>query len=134
MSNDRQFQEPSSISEATARKRMLELDIMNIERQLAEPVRVLEEGRPMPTKQYRSWRSKAHASLVFKRAEQVYLKDWIKERRRQIEAGKLGIQGMDEPKELLLKTRQELKKLLADSDTDIPALYNAIDQYLQHVA
>lgn len=132
MANDRQYQEPRSISEATARKRALERDIMNIERQLAEPVR-MEEGRPMAKKEYRSWRSKAHASLVFKKAEQAYLKDWIKERRRQIELGKLGIY-KDEPKELLLKTHQELKKLLEDRATDIPALYNAIDQYLQHVA
>lgn len=133
MTVDRQFQEPHSIADATARKRMLERDIMNIERQLAEPVR-MEEGRPMAKKEYRYWRSKAHASLVFKKAEQAFLKDWIKERRRQIESGKIGIYKSDDSKELLLKTRQELKKLLDDADTDIPALYNAIDQFLQHVA
>lgn len=133
MANDRQFPEPRSISDALAQKRALERDIMNIERQLAEPIR-MEGNQPMAKKEYRGWRSKAHASLVFKKAEQTYLKDWIKERRRQIEAGKLGIRGMDEPRELLLKTRQELKRLMEDDSTDIPALYNAIDQYLQHVA
>jgi hypothetical protein len=133
MSDYRQFIEPSTIAEAISRKRMLERDIWNIERQLAEPRRE-QDGKPIDRKQYRSWRSKAHTSLVFKKAEQAFLKDWIIERRRAIEAGKLGIFDPNDPKELLVKTRAVLKKALAGDDLELGQLYNVIDQYLQHAA
>lgn len=133
MGDHRQFVEPSTIAEAISRKRTLERDIWNIERQLAEPLRE-QEGKPLDKKQYRSWRSKAHSSLAFKKAEQAFLKDWITERRRAIEANKLGIFDPNDPRELLVKTRVALKKALAGDDLELGQLYNMIDQFLQHAA
>jgi len=132
--SDRQFTEPSSIAEAKARKRALERDIMNIERQLAEPVRYDRDGSEMSKKDYRLWRSSAHSSMIFKKAEQAYLKDWIKERRRRVDAENANIFDANDPRNLLVEARTAIKKALAGDDADLGRIFNVIDQYLQHAA
>lgn len=131
---DRKFKEPTKISEAIARKRVLEADIMNIERQLAEPTRYDREGAKISKKDYQLWRSSAHSSLVFKKTEHAYLKDWIKDRRRRLNADEIGIFKEDDPREVLVKAKVALKKALAGDDSDLGVIYNVIDQFLQHAA
>jgi hypothetical protein len=130
---ERQFNEPHTIGEARARKRILERDIMNIERQLAEPVRY-DNDRVLDIEEYRRWRSKAHSSMVFKKTEHAFLKDWIVERRRRVNADEVGIFEADDPREVLVKTRLALKKALDGDDSALGAIYNVIDQFLQHAA
>lgn len=124
---DRQFRDPESVLEAQERMLSLSQDVMNIERQLAEPPRGEND-------EYRRWRSKAHGSLVYKKSEHAFLKHWVTERRRQIEAGKLDIFHPNDPREILVRTRQALKKALDGDTADLGPLYNVIDQYLQHAA
>jgi hypothetical protein len=88
----------------------------------------------MPASDYRVWRAKAHSSLVYKKEEQCFLKDWIADRRREIEAGKLGIYKHNTAEDLLQKTLCELKKLGRDEPTRITALMHAIEMFLKHEA
>lgn len=123
------FAEPESIAEAKRRKRELLLDILSIEQQLTSNT---EDGKNK--QEYQQWRAKAHKSLVFKKAEHLVLKDWITERRRLVEAKELGIWNPNDPREILLRTRAALLRALDGDDLELGAVYNVIDQFLQHEA
>lgn len=127
------FQAPQSIKEALGRKRVLEGDILNIERQLGEHTRT-EHGRVLSLGEYRHWRAKAHSSLVYKKTEQSYLKDWIVSRRKEIQTGKLGIYRSGSANDLLQRVLIELTKLEKDEPTKLLALKSVIEMHLKHEA
>lgn len=130
-----EFDPPQNIEAAQARMRGLLIDIMNIEKQLAPGDRRGTDGNPLPRNEYRSWRSRTHASLVFKRVEYSDLKSWILHRRREIEASDVSIANPDDPRAVLLGVRALLRDLL-DRNVDHPdlgAVYNVVEQHLQHV-
>jgi len=105
---------------------------MNVERQLAEPLRCNQDGSEMSTMQYKRWRSRAHSSLVYKKGEQTYLKDWMKQRRVDIEAGKAGVFDVHDPRAYLVRARAVLKLVLDGDTTAVGQAYSAIDQFLQN--
>jgi hypothetical protein len=131
------YPEPVSIAEAKLRKRELERDIMNIERQLSDRDRRGRDGSLLTKEAYLRWYKGARSSLIFKRVEHTYLKDWILERRRQLQARELDIYELSDPRALLLQCRQTLREVLDGrdpEDTDAGNLYNVIEQYLHHAA
>jgi hypothetical protein len=124
---EKQYNVPESIDAAIRRKRVLESDIWSIERQLSSH----EESNIAA---YKNWRAKAHTSLIHKKGEQAFLKDWITSRRRQVAAHEAGVFEPDSPNELLLRVHAEIKRHLDGKPNQLPALYNLIDQYLHHTA
>jgi hypothetical protein len=115
--------------------RELLIDIMNIEKQLAPGDRRSSDGSPMPRGEYRSWRSRTHASLVFKRVEYGDLKAWILQRRRELDAANVSVKDPNSPRDVLLAVRALLRDLL-DQDVDhqdLGHVYNVVEQHLQHV-
>lgn len=127
------FDPPKNMKEAKTRKRALERDIANISKQLSDPTRKDKRGKKLSTKDYLRWRGQARASLVFKQVEQVFLKDWIKERRRVIAAGELGVFDPNDPNHLLQVTREKLLEAKGQAP-GLGELFDLIDQYLQHAA
>lgn len=129
-----EFEPPASIRTAQLRMRDLLIDIMNIEKQLSHAERRGPDGKPLSKQEYRHWRSRTHASLVFKRAEYTDLKAWILNRRREIEAAELNIRDPNSPRDVLMACRALLRDLL-DSGVkheDLGVVYNVVDQTLQH--
>jgi hypothetical protein len=114
--------------------RDLLIDIMNIEKQLSYSERRGPDGKLLSTQEYKYWRSRTHASLVFKRAEYTDLKAWILNRRREIEASELGIRDPNSPREVLVACRALLRELLDNGvqHEDLGVVYNVVDQTLQH--
>lgn len=128
-----QFPVPESIHDAKIRKRLLERDILNITKQLADGDRRDRSGKRLVLSDYRRWRSQARASHIFKQTEQVYLKDWIVERRRTLQASALGIFEPNDPRALLMQVRT----LLGDEEdrsSEMGLLLDTINQFFQHVA
>ncbi len=131
------FDEPKTMAEAQERKRILERDVRNIERQLKDREKRDRNGRLLDKKSYLKWRKGARSSEIFKKTEQAYLKDWIVERRRAIQAGELGIFDPNDPREMLLRARLALRGILdgkSPEELEVGKLYDTIDQYLQHAA
>jgi hypothetical protein len=129
-----EFKAPTSIKSAQQRMRDLLIDIMNIEKQLSYSERRGPDGKLLSTQEYKYWRSRTHASLVFKRAEYTDLKAWILNRRREIEASELGIRDPNSPREVLVACRALLRELLDNGvqHEDLGVVYNVVDQTLQH--
>lgn len=132
--NREQYDEPRSIAEAKERKRLLFADIMSIERQLADKYRVDRNGNKLSKQEYRLWRGAAHSSLVHKKSEHAYLKDWIIERRRTIEAAQIGIKNANDPMSVMVGLHEVLKKALDGDDMALGKAFNVVDQYLNHAA
>ena len=129
------FAPPTSIAEAQARKRELESDIKRIECQLGDPLpRFDREGRLMTKEEKQAWRNAAHFKMNIKIDEQVFLKDWIKERRRQVEADQTGIFDANDAREMLVISRIAMRKALAGNDEALGSTCHTIDQYLKNVA
>lgn len=133
--NDPNYRSPPSLSQALRWKRELEKDIWNIERQLAEKTH-FDRGlnRLLTSKEYQSWRKSAHARLIYKKTDHSFLKDWIVEQRRRIDADEIGIHDPNDPRELLQRTKVAIGKALDGDGADLGVLYNVIDQYLHHAA
>lgn len=130
------FVEPRTIREAKERMKVLYRDIRNIEKQLGDGVRRGRDGHPIASDEYRNWSSRIRASLVYKHVEYAELKDWILERRRQIEAKELDITDPNDSRELLRAARQVLREVLDGKPVPEVAsqLYSVIDQHLIHAA
>jgi hypothetical protein len=128
------YPEPRSIAEAKERKLLLLTDILSIERQLADKYRVDREGHRLSRQEYRLWRGAAHSSLVHKRAEYAYLKEWIIERRRALEAAKIGVENMNDPRSVMTGLHAVLKKALDGDDHALGVAFNVVEQYLYHAA
>jgi hypothetical protein len=131
------FPEPESLREAHDRKRVLERDIMNIERQLMDRERRDRDGKPLSKDEYRVWHRKTRSVLIYKKVEQTFLKDWIVRRRREVQATEVGIFDPDDPREMLVQCRKVLRRLLDGEEVEEAGagrLYDVIDQFLQHAA
>lgn len=130
------FVEPTSIREAKDRQKALLLDLRNIEKQLGDHVRTNREGDPLSPKEYVQWRSRTRASYVYKQNEYAELKDWIKERRRYIEAKRVKISNPDNQRELLVAAHAALRAVLNGDEHDefIGQVYSVIEQHLTHAA
>lgn len=126
ISSGRMFQPPGTMSEAIERRATLVADVMNIECQLC----VFTNEH----KDHKRWRAKARSSLAYKKEELLFLNNWIKERRRAIEANKLGVFDPNSPKELLMRAKIIINNTLDGDDSQLGALYSMIDQYLNHAA
>lgn len=132
-----EFPAPKTMRDAKTRKRALERDIMNIERQLADRDRRDRKGRPLTREAYLRWNKNARSSLIFKKTEHHYLKDWIVERRRAVSSKRAGIFDPNSPEELLLHAKGKLRDVLNGKSPDeagLGSLYDLIDQYLHHAA
>ena len=133
--NEPNYREPPNLAQALRWKRELEKDIWNIERQLAEKTHYDRGSNTVLTgTAYANWRKSAHARLIYKKTDHSFLKDWIVERRRQIDADEVGIHDPNDPRELLQRTKIALGKALDGDAEDLGAIYNVIDQYLHHAA
>ncbi len=132
-----QFPEPKSMKEARKRKRELERDILNIDRQLRDPERRDRKGKLLSAEDYMRWSKGARSSLIFKKTEHAYIKDWMADRRRKIQANEIDIYDADDSRELLVRCRLVLRRILDGEDMDnldLGSLFNVIDQHLQHAA
>lgn len=129
-----EFTPPASILDAQSRLRELLIDILNIEKQLTTSEKFDHNGRPLSRREYRSWRSRTHASLVFKRIEYGDLKNWIMLRRREIEASEVRVRDPNNPRDVLLAVRALLRDLLDQNvdHQDLGIVYNVVDQQLHH--
>jgi hypothetical protein len=131
------FDEPESMQEALARIALLTRNIANVQYQLGDHERKDKRGRRLSPRAYRRWVQSARASLIYKRQEQAYLKQWVKDRRRAIEARQLDIFEPESPDALVQRCRVALRELLDGAsleEAEVGKLYNVLDQYLQHVA
>lgn len=124
-----EFDEPISISDAKARKRRLEIEIADIGRQLSDRTRK-RNGKALSASEYEDWRHRTRNVLLRKEAEQVYLKDWILERRRHLAGRKLDIEDVDDPVDILVATRTELMS----EQPRLGLLVDVIEQFLTHSA
>lgn len=124
-----QFEEPSSIYEAKSRKRVLEAQIADIGRQLADTQRKRGD-KAMPAQDYVQWKMRTRYALNRKEAEQVYLKDWILDRRRQLTGQKLDIEDVDDPIDIIVAARSEL----LSEKPRLGLLLDVIEQFLTHSA
>ncbi len=120
------FDEPSSIADAKARKRRLENKIADISLQLANKVR-----RRMTSEQFQDWRRRTRNALMMKEAEQRFLKDWIVEQRRQLVAAKLDIEDATDSIDILIAVRTELQR---GERARTGLVLDVIEQYLTHSA
>jgi len=129
------FIEPASIRDAKDRLKALLLDIRNIEKQLGDHVRTNRDGVELSPKEYVVWHSRTRASLVYKQNEYQELKDWIRERRREIESKEVDINNPNDPRQLLLAARAVLRSVMdGDEPDDIGHVYAVIEQHLIHAA
>lgn len=126
-----QFREPQNLREALERKTELDIEIVTIERQLTDPERRDRSGRLLDPKAYRQWKQRAHNVYLLKKAEQLRLRRWIKERRRAVDAEQLGITDPDDPVAILLAVREELNQ---GEEADLGLLRNVINQFFEHAA
>ena len=127
------FVEPVSIRDAKDRLKALLLDIRNIEKQLGDHIRTNRDGVELSPKEYVAWHSRTRASLVYKQNEYQELKDWVLERRREVESKEVDIEDPNDPRELLLAARAVLRSVLdGDEPDDIGLVYAVIDQHLIH--
>jgi len=127
------FVEPASIREAKERQKALLLDLRNIEKQLGDHVRMNRDGEPLSPKEYVQWRSRTRASYVYKQNEYAELKDWIRERRRQLEAAQVKITDPNDARQLLLGARAVLRSVLnGEEPENLGDMFNVIEQHLTH--
>lgn len=129
-----EFRTPASIIEAQQRMRELLIDIMNIEKQLTTSEKFGPDGKPLSRREYKAWRSRTHASLVFKKIEYGDLKRWVVHRRRELDAEEIRVRNPDNPREVLVAVRALLRDLLDQNvdHQDLGVVYNVVDQQLHH--
>lgn len=129
-----EFQPPDTILDAQARLRDLLIDIMNIEKQLTTSEKFGPGGKPLSRREYRAWRSRTHASLVYKKIEYGDLKNWIVLRRREVEASEIRVLDPNDSRDVLRAVRALLRDLLDKSvdHQDLGVVYNVVDQHLHH--
>ncbi|KKM71666.1 hypothetical protein LCGC14_1428280 [marine sediment metagenome] len=86
------FAEPESLEEAESRLGVLVDETQDIESQLSNPHKTEPgTGERMSDESYRAWKYQANRALAIKRAEQRFLKRWLRvyhvfRRRRALEA------------------------------------------------
>ena len=130
----KKYRPPTTIAEAKARKRALEAEIADISAQLKDTMRFDKEHNLIEGDALEEWREKARRSQLYKQLEQVYLKDWIADRRRKVLNNEVGIFESD-ALEYLQRARLVLRRILdGDSPKDAQAgeTFNVIEQYLLH--
>lgn len=135
--DEARFTQPQTVREAKRRKLELERDILNIEHQLSSKERIDKKtGRRLSSGEYKKWAYAARASLVYKKQEFAFLKHWVLERRVEIEANKLGIFDPGDSREVLQHARIAIRRVLNGDQPpeSLGAVYNVIDQHLQHLA
>jgi hypothetical protein len=123
------FKPPGSIKEAQGRKRKLEIDIANIDLQLADRNRTLPDGRRMSGSEHNEWMRRARSSAIIKRAEHSYLKDWIKDLRRERTARAVLGHVPKDANDMLRLVRDRL----LDPGVSRENLADLIDDYLRQV-
>ena len=125
-----EFPAMRSLQQARARMREVTLNIMNVEKQLGDKRR----QKNMSASEYENWYEKTKAAKIFMVAEKHYIKDWILERRRQLDAKRVGIWPHNDPRTMLQRVVIEGRKSLAGEENDLVAVLDLIDSYLQHDA
>lgn len=74
------FKTPESIEEARQRRTSLTIDSLSIEAQLGDKSpKMADDGHRMNIMEYHDWRRKASYALTIKRAEMIFLRDWIRD-------------------------------------------------------
>lgn len=126
---DYDFAPPSTIKEAQGRKRRLENDIANIDLQLTNRNRTKPDGTRLSAREYNDWSYRARSSAIIKRAEHAFLKDWIKDTRRERSA-RVVLGGV--PRDAVELVRLIRDKLL-DPDVSRENVADLIDDYLRQV-
>lgn len=125
-----EFEKPTSLSQALARTRTVTINIMNVEKQLGDRRR----ERTMREADYETWREKTKAARIFMVSELRFLKDWIKDRRRQLDAQKVGIWPHNDPRAILQHLVIEGRKALRGEENELAAVLDQADLFLTHDA
>jgi len=124
------FELPTTLRGARDRLRMVTIDIMNVEKQLGD----LRRKKQMGADQYENWREKTKAAKIFMVTEQQTIKDWILERRRQLDSKKVGIWPHDDPRSIIQRAISEGRKALAGEPNELAAVLDLGDLFLNHDA
>lgn len=125
-----EFDVPTSLKEALARFHSSKIHLLNVEKQLGDKRR----ARQMEPHEYDTWREKTKAARIFIVAERQFLLEWIRERRRQLDAKKVDIWPVDDPRALLQRAVVEGRKALRGEENELAAVLDAADVYLTHIA
>lgn len=125
-----EFMQLSSLRQAKDRLREVTTNIMNVEKQLGDRRR----ERTMPEHEYELWREKTKAAKIFMVAEQRHIKDWILERRRQLDSKKIGIWPHNDPRAIIQRTVIEGRKALVGEPNELAAVLDQADLFLNHDA
>ncbi len=125
-----EFSPLSSLRQAKDRLREVTTNIMNVEKQLGDRRR----QKNMGAAEYDTWREKTKAAKIFMVSEQQHIKDWIFERRRQLDAKKIGLWPVNDPRTLLQRTVIEGRRALAGEANDLASVLDLSDLYLTHDA
>ncbi len=125
-----EFEKPTSLRQARDRLREITTNIMNVEKQLGDRRR----ERTMKGPDYDTWREKTKAARIFMVSEQQFVRDWILERRRQLDSKKVGIWPHNDPRSIIQRTIVEGRKALAGEGNELAAVLDQADLYLTHDA
>lgn len=125
-----EFAPLSSLRQAKDRLREVTTNIMNVEKQLGDRRR----AKTMKEPEYEMWREKTKAAKIFMVTEQQHIKDWILERRRQLDAKKIGLWPHNDPRAIIQRAVLEGRKAIAGEANDLAAVLDLADLYLNHDA
>jgi hypothetical protein len=125
-----EFAPLTSMRQAKDRLRDVTTNIMNVEKQLGDRRR----QRTMSERDYELWREKTKAAKIFMVSEQMHIKDWILERRRQLDSKKLGLWPHNDPRAIIQRAVIEGRKSLAGEKNELAAVLDHADLFLNHDA
>jgi len=117
------FKVPQTMAEAKSRLDDATMGVLNVEKQLGDPRRADER-----------WRESAKSSRIFMTMEMRYLKEWIRERRQQLDAKKLDIFPVDDPRAMLQRTVIEGAKYIKGEENNLEQVLAYAKEYLTHKA
>lgn len=124
------FRAPQTMAEAKRRLDDSTMGILNVEKQLGDPRRVEEMGEH----DYERWRESAKSSRIFMIVEQRMLKEWIRERRQQLDAKKADIFPYDDPRAMLQRAVIEGAKYIKGEENNLEQVLAVAKEYLTHKA
>jgi hypothetical protein len=124
------FKVPQTMAEAKNRLDDATMGVLNVEKQLGDPRRSEEMGEH----DYGRWRESAKSSRIFMIIEQRTLKEWIRERRQQLDAKKADIFPYDDPKAMLHRCIIEGAKFIKGEENQLEQVLAYAKEYLTHKA
>jgi DNA-binding transcriptional MerR regulator len=135
-----EFDPPSCLSEAEARRKQLTLDVQSIQAQLGDKQRTDENGRRLSSKEYWSWKKRATHALNQKLDSLRSIKQWIHEKRASMSSPRVEVNSKATTQEAVGHLQQlhdiivELEGEGVDLDADEKAQVSAAGYFLRCVA